>query len=197
MLYQEKSGNPDEQSYKSKTKFHSKNRANRDSSNRPKVCLQSKTDSGNGKLVSIFPRFYFKLPPYTYVQLPGTDVMIWKNSFAKKLAKKWLFMLKLLLGFCKKYRYIVFLRKAPVFFVENWLKSLKIVSITLTPDSISRPISFQVETIIWRWRILQNSLELFQLGSCKIRLWLVHPLWWRKVVCQHSFFYVPVHSNIF
>jgi hypothetical protein len=59
--------------------------------------------------------------------------MIFKIFSPKNLAKKWRFLLKLLLVFAKIVIITLFFEKNANFFAENKQKSQKIVSITSTP----------------------------------------------------------------
>jgi hypothetical protein len=63
----------------------------------------------------------------------GADVMIFKISSPKNLAKNWRFLLKLLLFFWKKMILTLVYEKNANFFAENWQKSQKLVIITSTP----------------------------------------------------------------
>jgi hypothetical protein len=74
---------------------------------------------------------YEPLPGITFYGYFRDQCYDFKKIFAKNLAKKWHFLLKLLLVFEKKLIMTLVFEKNANF--ENWQKSQKIVTITSTP----------------------------------------------------------------
>jgi hypothetical protein len=76
----------------------------------------------------------------------GTDVMIFWIFSPKKSPKELAFLTQNKAKLWKKWSWHWFLRKTPIFFAENWLKSQKTVIITSTPDFYSCP--FQTKSCL-------------------------------------------------
>jgi hypothetical protein len=69
--------------------------------------------------------------------------MIFKNIFAKKIAKKFAFLTQSKAKLCKILIITMVFEKNAVFFAENWQKSQKIVIVTSTPDTFTTLLTFR------------------------------------------------------